>query len=197
MSPADGSQVAAALRATGRHGMQAPLLIAGIGNIFFGDDAFGSEAARALMNHAWPEGVEVQDFGIRSYDLAYALMDGRDAILIDAVPRGGAPGTLYLIEPDLDALDREPSQPPDAHTMTPVSVLRMVKSLGGAPGRLWIVGCEPSVLETEEGALELSEPVRAAIPHAIAMVESLVADFLQCQGETGREVKANVVLQQG
>src|ERR1700756_1973684 len=81
------------------------ILIAGIGNIFLGDDAFGSEVARRLMRRTWPPEVRVEDFGIRGFDLAFALLEAyKLTILIDAVPRGGAPGTLYRIEPDLDTL---------------------------------------------------------------------------------------------
>jgi len=152
------------------------ILVAGIGNIFLGDDAFGSEVARELMRRPQPDGVKVEDFGIRGYDLAFALMDGADAILIDAVPRGQAPGSLYLIEPDLSTIEANATR--DAHTMTPVSVLQLVKSLDGRTGRLFLVGCEPSVLESDDGAMGLSEPVQAAVPHAIAMVESLIDDLL-------------------
>ena len=158
-----------------------PLLVAGIGNIFFGDDAFGSEVARELMRRPLPEGVKVDDFGIRSYDLAYALMDGCDAILIDAVPRGEPPGTLYLIELDLENLGAISHAIPDAHSMTPVSVLEMVKSMGGAAGRLYLVGCEPSVLESEDGRMGLSESVQAAVPRAIEMIRSLIQDLLHDQ----------------
>jgi hydrogenase maturation protease len=152
------------------------LLIAGIGNIFFGDDAFGSEVARELMRRPLPEGVKVDDFGIRSYDLAYALMDGCDAILIDAVPRGEPPGTLYLIEPDLAGLDS--GEIPDAHSMNPLNVLRLVQTLGGQTGRLYLVGCEPSALESDDGQMGLSESVQASVPRAIEMIESLVDDLL-------------------
>jgi len=155
----------------------ASILVAGIGNIFFGDDAFGSEVARELMRRPRPEGVKVEDFGIRSYDLAYALMDGCNAILIDAVARGGAPGTLYLIEPDLTALGDD-GEVPDGHSMSPVRVFRMVEALGGRMGRLYLVGCEPSVLESEDGAMGLSESVQAAVPRAIDMIEALLDDFL-------------------
>ncbi|MCE0522599.1 MAG: hydrogenase maturation protease [Methylacidiphilales bacterium] len=157
--------------------MKKTLLVAGIGNIFFGDDAFGSEVARELMRRPLPEEVRVEDYGIRSYDLAYALMDGCDAILIDAVPRGEPPGTLYLIEPDLANLGGG-GQIPDAHGMNPVGVLQMVQSLGGRTGRLYLVGCEPSALESDEGRMELSESVQAAVPRAIEMVESLIQDLL-------------------
>jgi hydrogenase maturation protease len=153
------------------------LLVAGIGNIFFGDDAFGCEVARELMKRAQPGGVKVDDFGIRGYDLAYALMEECDAILIDAVSRGEKPGSLFLIEPDQASLGDESL--PDGHTMTPVSVLKLVQSLGGTTGRLYLVGCEPSVFELEDGEMGLSAPVQAAVPHAVAMIEALIDDLLQ------------------
>ena len=152
------------------------LLVAGIGNIFMGDDAFGSEVARELMRRPQPDGVKIEDFGISGYDLALALMDGTDAILIDAVPRGQPAGSIFLIEPDLSIL--EANATPDAHTMTPVSVLQLVKSLDGRTGRILLVGCEPAVLESDKDAMRLSEPVQAAVPLAITMVESLIDDLL-------------------
>jgi hydrogenase maturation protease len=154
------------------------LLVAGIGNIFFGDDAFGCEVANELMRRQVPDGVKVEDFGIRTYDLAYALMDGCDAILVDAVPRGELPGTLYLIKLDLENLGALGHAIPDAHSMTPVSVLEMVKSMGGFTGRLYLIGCEPAVLDSEEGRMGLSEDVQAAVPRAVERIESLIADFL-------------------
>ncbi len=155
------------------------ILIAGIGNIFFGDDAFGCEVAIELLKRALPPEVRVIDFGIRSYDLAYAMMNGPDVtIFIDATQRGEKPGTLYLIEPDTNALDNTAGEVVNAHSMNPVRVLQLLRSLGGQPGRLFLVGCEPAVLETEEGAMGLSETVRAAIPQALEMIESLVHDLL-------------------
>jgi hydrogenase maturation protease len=156
--------------------MKAPLLIAGIGNIFFGDDAFGCEVTQELLRRPLPEGVEVCDYGIRGYDLAYALMDGRDAILVDTVSRGGEPGTLYLIEPNLEDFDNGPALP-DGHSLDPVSVLRMIRSFEGKPGRLYLVGCEPSQLESEDGQMGLSEKVQAAVPLAIEMIESVVERY--------------------
>ncbi len=156
------------------------ILVAGIGNIFFGDDAFGCEVARQLALRPIPEGVRVTDFGIRSYDLAYAMMDGYDAtILVDATPQGSDPGTVYLIEPDLKKLDEVPEEAVNAHSMNPVSVLQMVRSLGGQPGWLRIVGCEPAVLEVEDGAMGLSEKVQAAVAPAIEMIEALIREILQ------------------
>lgn len=158
------------------------ILVAGIGNIFMGDDAFGSEVARRMAVRSWPEGVRVIDFGIRGYDVAYALMDGYDvAILVDATPQGGTPGTVYTIEPDLAQLDEMPPAgvAVDAHTMSPLHVLRLVKTLGGRFPKLLLVGCEPADLgSTDEGKLGLSEPVAAAIDKAGTVIESLVADIL-------------------
>ena len=159
------------------------ILVAGIGNIFFGDDAFGCEVASQLRRKPLPEGVRVIDFGIRSYDLAYAIMDGYDAtILVDATPQGSAPGTIYLIEPDLKKLDELPDEAVNAHSMNPVRVLQLVRSLGGRPGWLRVVGCEPAVLETEEGAMGLSEKVQAAVAPAVEMIETLIRKILEEAG---------------
>jgi hydrogenase maturation protease len=126
------------------------ILVAGIGNIFFGDDAFGCEVAQQMSRCALPENVHVTDFGIRSYDLAYAIMESDATILVDAAPRGGEPGTLYIIEPE-NRLDEQSNEVVNAHSMNPVRVLQMVRSLGGQPGWLRVVGCEPAVLDVEEG----------------------------------------------
>jgi hydrogenase maturation protease len=151
------------------------LLIAGIGNIFLGDDAFGVEVVRRLAARNLPGGVRIVDFGIRSYDLAYALMDDWDlVILVDAVPRGGPPGTLYVIEPAVQ--DVQPDV--DAHAMNPVAVLQMATALGGRLPRMLLVGCEPSRVEASvEGEFGLSEPVEAAVPEAIRTIEDIVARF--------------------
>ena len=156
------------------------ILVAGIGNIFFGDDAFGSEVARELLRVELPPEVTVIDFGIRSQDLAYALADGgyETTILVDATARGRPPGTLYLIEPgadDLDAKDEEDAM--NAHGMNPVRALQMVRALGGECGRMVLLACEPEVLETE--TLGLSESVRAAVPHAIETIRSLIDRLLR------------------
>jgi hydrogenase maturation protease len=159
--------------------MPAPrILIAGIGNIFLGDDAFGVEVAQALSARKLPEGVRLVDFGIRGLDLAYTLLEPWDAaILIDAVPRGDAPGTLYLIEPQIPEEDVQGDAICiEGHSMDPVKVLRMVRSLGGACNRLLVVGCEPEPFDAEQDIqTELSPAVRAAIAPAVEMVESLIA----------------------
>jgi hydrogenase maturation protease len=151
------------------------ILIAGIGNIFFGDDAFGVEVVRQYAGRAMPAGVRVVDFGIRGLDLAYALTDGCDAaILVDAVQRDGGPGTLYLIELDPMAADL-PTPNIEPHSLDPWRVLGLARSLGGKIGRMFLVGCQPATLETEDGSMELSEPVQAAVLEAVALIDSLVA----------------------
>jgi hydrogenase maturation protease len=165
---------------------EAQILIAGIGNIFLGDDGFGCEVIARLARRAWPENVRVEDFGIRGLDLAFALLDGfGTAILIDAVPRGGEPGTVYVIEPDLGELEEpgatetgQRSMFVDAHAMNPLSMLSLVRSMGGCCGNILLVGCEPFTLGPEEGQMGLSEPVAAAVEEAVITVESLVRELL-------------------
>ncbi len=162
------------------------ILIACIGNIFLGDDGFGVEVAKRLMRRKLPEEAQVVDFGIRGFDLAYALMDGYDVtIFVDATQRGGEPGALYVIEPDLEELDGSDGQamlPPtlvDAHGMNPMKVLELARSMGAEFRRILVVGCEPATLGPEEGQMGLSEPVEAAVDEAAGLIESLVAATLQ------------------
>ena len=153
------------------------ILVACIGNIFQGDDAFGCEVAKVLMRRAPLEDVRVVDFGIRGLDLTYALMDAPElTILVDAVSRGGEPGTLYVIEPELED---EGEQAIDAHSMDPVQVLRAVRGMGGRLGHILLLGCEPADLGGEEGRMGLTPPVTAAVELAADMVASLVAKELQ------------------
>ncbi|HEX5432359.1 MAG TPA: hydrogenase maturation protease [Bryobacteraceae bacterium] len=147
------------------------MLIAGIGNIFLGDDGFGVEVARALSSRHLPGFVRAADFGIRGLHLAYELLDGgySTVILVDAAPRGGPPGSIYLIEPDSNAPGDAASA--DAHSMTPESVLALLKMLGGTPGRVLIVGCEP--VSVEEG-IGLSGPVSLAVEEAVRLLFELI-----------------------
>jgi hydrogenase maturation protease len=156
------------------------ILVACIGNIFQGDDAFGCEVAKVLAQRITDDTVRVVDFGIRGFDLIWALVDAPElTILVDAVSRGSEPGTLYTIEPDLDDLDDENPQTVDAHSMDPLAVLRAAKSLGGRLGRILLVGCEPGDLGGAEGRMGLTPPVSAAIEEAATMVESLISRELQ------------------
>jgi hydrogenase maturation protease len=162
------------------------VLVAGIGNIFFGDDAFGCEVAAELARRELPDGITVRDFGIRGYDLAYAMMEDYDAIiLIDASPRGEAPGTLYLIEPDIDKnkLDEGETGVVNAHGMSPIRVMQMVRHLGGQPKKLYVLGCEPDVLESEEGRMGLSDQVKAAVDPAVNMIKKLIFDLSGTESE--------------
>jgi hydrogenase maturation protease len=167
------------------------ILIAGIGNIFEGDDAFGCEVIRQLKAGACPEEVTITDFGIRSYDLAYALTNGFDVIiLVDSASRGERPGTVYFIEPEVDPRGGVGMPAVDAHSMNPVAVIQMAQTLGGLSGKLYLVGCEPAVLECEQGEMGLSEPVRKAVPQALRMIESLVNDILSPDRKINASLKA-------
>jgi hydrogenase maturation protease len=152
------------------------VLVAGIGNVFLGDDGFGVAVVDRLSRTELPGWVRVADYGIRGMDLAYELADYELVILVDAVPRGGAPGTVYVIEAAIDEL--EPTL--DTHGMDPVKVLSLARELGKMPDRVIVVGAEPqSVLsaDADEVVVELSEPVRAAVGEAVRSVESLLADL--------------------
>ena len=157
------------------------ILIAGVGNIFLGDDAFGVEVVHRLLRRRLPVEVEVSDFGIRGLDLAYALLDPYDVvILVDALPRGGRPGTVYVLEPSPEELAGSPEDSlVEAHALDPVKVLRLVAALGGQVRRLLVVGCEPQS-GTDRGDMQmgLSDPVRGAVDEAISVIESLVTRLL-------------------
>jgi hydrogenase maturation protease len=158
------------------------ILVAGIGNIFLGDDGFGVEVVRRLRDVALPARVDVADYGIRGVHLAYDLLDGRhdSLVLVDALPLDEAPGTLGLIEVDLaepgwtlrpaDVLQKPAA---DGHGMDPESVLRLLSSLGGRLGRVLVVGCRPAVLAER---MEISGPVRAALDEAVRMVAAVARD---------------------
>jgi hydrogenase maturation protease len=154
------------------------VLIAGIGNIFLGDDAFGVEVARSLLKRRLPENVEVRDFGIRGFDLAYALLDSWDTVvLVDALARGEVPGTLYTMEPDLAGLGNavSPDMAMNPHGMDPVRVLHLAASMGAIDARVLIVGCEPRDFGDElEGRMGLSAAVQNVVEEASDMVERLV-----------------------
>lgn len=156
--------------------MTGRILVACIGNIFLRDDAFGVEVGQRLAKRQLGDGVSVVDFGIRSYDLAYSLVQDWDlVILVDALPQGGRPGTLYVFEPELPS-ENENLNSLDAHTMNPISVLQLVRALGGKMGRLLVMGCEPESVEPDvEGKMGLSAAVEGALDEAVSMIEELVA----------------------
>jgi hydrogenase maturation protease len=158
------------------------VLVAGVGNVFLGDDGFGVEVVRRLAGRELPEGVEVADFGIRGMDLVYALQDDYELVVfVDATPRGEKPGTVYLLEPEIE---EEGEVVLDTHGMDPLKVIKLARALGAKPTRTLVVGCEPQVAisgeDYEDMLMELSEPVHAAVEEAVKLVESLVK-------EVGRE----------
>jgi len=151
--------------------MACRVLIAGIGNIFLGDDGFGPEVARHVgEKFGLADGVRVTDYGIRGMHLAYDLLDGWDAlVLIDAVPDRGTPGRLRVFEADHGSTSGEVGL--DAHGMDPGTVFASLRALGGSPPRTVVVGCEAA--DVGDG-IGLSDPVRAAVPEAVAAVQAAV-----------------------
>src|SRR5215510_6219431 len=151
------------------------ILIAGVGNSVICDDAFGGEVARRVVECAAWRGVCIVDFGIRGLDLAFALIDEYDAtIIVDATLRGGEPGTIYVIDPDLSKLD-DMAAALDAHSMDPLRALALARSMGANLKNIRIVGCEPATFEPVPEST-LSRNVAAAVEHAIAVIESLIQE---------------------
>ena len=161
------------------------MLVAGIGNVFLADDGFGVEVVKRLAGRELPEGVEVVDFGIRGLDLAYALQDDYETVVfVDASPRGEEPGTVYLIEPEIED-GGEVSL--DTHGMHPVKVLRLARAMGGEIPKTLVVGCEPQNILNGEAyddmLMELSAPVEAAVEQAAKLVESLVEEMYRAESK--------------
>jgi hydrogenase maturation protease len=154
------------------------ILVAGIGNIFLGDDAFGVEVAQRLVQRPQPAGVRIGDFGIRGLDLTYALLDGYEAVVfVDALARGGSPGTLYLLEPDVPQAS---AASVEMHNVDPVKVLQLAAALGGRVDRLLVAGCEPTPLDASaEMQMGLSAPVRAAVDRAVPLIEAVIGQLLR------------------
>ncbi|MDQ6930174.1 MAG: hydrogenase maturation protease [Candidatus Eremiobacteraeota bacterium] len=151
--------------------MSARILIAGVGNIFFGDDGYGCEVISRMRDEIFPPDVRVEDYGIRGTHLAFELMSGYEgSILIDAVPKGGPPGTLYVIEPDVE----EATGTIDAHTMDLQAVFAFMRTLEGVPPRILIVGCEPAAEREEMG---LCEEVEQAVGKTIPLVHEVLKKY--------------------
>lgn len=151
----------------------ARIFVVGVGNIFLGDDGFGVEVVNRLLRRPVPDGVRVEDFGIRGVHLAYALLDGYDlVILVDTVDLGEAPGTVAVVEPELATAGEVL---PDAHDLDPVAVLGLLADLGGSVGRMLVVGCQPADMHERMG---LSAPVAAAVDDAVRAVGELVNEQL-------------------
>ncbi len=165
--------------------MSPRVLVAGIGNIFLGDDGFGVALAQRLAAEPAPAGVRVAEFGIRGVHLAYELLDGYDVlVLLDALPMGEPPGTVAVIEPEHVATGDGVATVVDAHDMNPGAVLATLGRLGGEVGRVLVLGCQPA--DVTEG-IGLSAPVEAALDRAVEVCHELLDDILQ---PAGRETHA-------
>ena len=166
------------------------VLVAGIGNIFLGDDGFGVEVAQRLSTAGVPPWVRVADFGIRGLHLAFELIerDYETTILVDATPRGGAPGTLYLIEPDRSPASPEVAVSLDAHGMSPDVVLSLLTSLGGAGGRIVVVGCEP---ENVDEGIGLSTAVSDSLDEAVRLVRQQIEEAARVAETEQQDVSRN------
>jgi hydrogenase maturation protease len=156
----------------------AQILIAGVGNAWMRDDGFGGEVIAALEKRELPDGICVLDFGTGGLNLAYEVMRGYDGlILVDASQQGEAPGTLYVMEADEESVEKgiEDGEAIDPHAMDPQSVLRFVRTVGGWPGKVMVIGCEP--LEIEEAGMGLSDPVAAAVEPAVNLLLETAAEM--------------------
>ncbi len=153
--------------------MVSGILVAGVGNLFLGDDGFGPEVARRLAAGPIPVGVRVVDYGIRGMHLAYDLLDGYDAlVLVDTIPGHGQPGELRVLEVGADDMGEGAF---DAHGMDPVAVLANLEALGGTLPRTFVVGCQPANLEEGIG---LSPQVSGAVDPAVQEVRALLVELL-------------------
>ena len=153
--------------------MTGRMLVAGVGNVFLRDDAFGVEVVRLLAGRPVPDGVEIRDFGIRGVHLVYDLLNGCDLfVLVDAAPRGEPPGTVSVLEVEVPDADSLASPVMDAHDLTPDAIFALLGSLGGRPGRSLLVACEPADVSAGMG---LTDPVLEALPHAVRAVEEILA----------------------
>lgn len=154
------------------------ILVAGVGNAWLQDDAFGGEVARRLEAEGVPEGVLVMDVGTGGLDLAYELIRGYDALLLlDASRQGGAPGTLYVMEPLREEFAGELADGDsiDPHDMNPHTMLRFVNAVGGWPGKVLVIACEPG--EVDEPGFGLTPPVAAAVDSAVAFVRRTITEL--------------------
>jgi len=190
----------------GGAGVMTTIPVAGIGNVFLGDDGFGVQVVQRLQarrEDAWPPGVRVIDYGIRGIDLYYALLDGVDlAILVDASRRDGPPGTLYVIEPSTMHAGSgfESDASPvliSPHDLDPAKVLQAVGAMGGKVGRIVLVACEPESLGTEEGQegrMGLSSSVAAAVEEAVEVIEAMMGRMSGRRREGSADEQAQTIM---
>ena len=157
---------------------QQRILVAGLGNAWRRDDEFGRACARRLDEHGLPRGVEVMPLGTDAIDLAYEVANGCDAIvLLDVTRRGGEPGTLYLLEPELSqyAGPLGDLAALDSHEIDPATVLRLLNTVGAFAGRVVVIACEPGdhpgddvLADAVDGTVELVYDTVAGLQRAPA-----------------------------
>lgn len=155
------------------------ILVAGVGNIFLGDDGFGVAVARRLMQRTPTSDMRVVDFGIRGLDLAYALLEPyRLVVLIDIVQRGSTPGTVHVLDLNDDASAAvADGHSPDTHGMVPTRAIEMARTMGAHIPQLVLVGCEPASFgNPDEGEIALSPTVANAVAAAIATIDAVIAE---------------------
>jgi hydrogenase maturation protease len=134
--------------------------------------------------------VRVEDFGIRGMDLAYALQEDYETVVfVDAAPRGEQPGTVSLIEPELETDEFVL----DTHGMDPLQVLGLARAMGRVPPRVLVVACEPETIvhgEHDEDLVgELSEPVRVGVRKAVGLLVPLLDELVQKSKSNGKAVQ--------
>jgi hydrogenase maturation protease len=154
------------------------ILVAGVGNAWMRDDGFGGQVIARLIESELPAGVRAEDYGTGGLDLAYEVMRGYDAlILLDISRQDGEPGTLYVMEPDEASISAavQDGEVLDPHGMDPQTVLRFVRMVGGWPGKVIVIACEPAVVE--EMGMGLSEPVAAAVERAVTLTRDTIAEM--------------------
>jgi hydrogenase maturation protease len=160
------------------------ILVAGIGNIFHRDDAFGVAVTSKMSAETWPENVRIREFGIRGFDLGMELLDEPAlTILVDAMVRGNTPGTLYTLEVDPETVGHGEGEFENAHGLNPTRVLAIARQSGARLRRVLVVGCEPATLEDESGAIGLSAAVEAVVEPAIDVIRSLIEETNQLWAE--------------
>jgi hydrogenase maturation protease len=171
------------------------ILVAGIGNIFLGDDGFGVEVVQRFSRRQVPDNVCVVDFGIRSLDLMHALLHGYDAaILVETIRRGAAPGTVFILNPPrpISVGEIQPSLSHnsllDSHGIDPSRLVRLISALGGELHQIYILGCEPSPQSAEPVERQISPPVRRAVVAAIPMIESLICKISDTEDAINRSM---------
>jgi hydrogenase maturation protease len=167
--------------ASGRGAPPPRVLVAGVGNVLRGDDGFGPAVVRALEEGGLPPGVRTLEVGIGGIILVQELLEGFDAlVVVDAVQRDGAPGSLYVLEPEVPELDalaegEHAFLATDMHEVVPSRVLLLAQALGVLPAAVRIIGCQPA--ETEEFSLELSPVVQQAVAGAIQAIRAFLAQL--------------------